>query len=651
MAGRLRALETLGWTVLADRRWSGSKRANVDFLVVGPGGVLVVDVKAWRALEVRNDSVFCEDECRDDELSKLLSLTDRVQDCVSPLELTRQALWPTLVFAGRRVKAQARNIDLLGELDVASWATRLGCRLDTDQIEKVASLLDYGFPPYDAVKAPTVKVPKIRMVMPARTSPPPEALFDVDELTDSILKSALAGPIESWMTFLPPGQLRLVSSSYGGPSRVRGAAGTGKTVVGLHRAVYLAERSPRRILFVTFVKTLPVVLAALCERMAPTARANIEFTGLHRLALSILEHAGTRGRIDGSRINRAFREAWTAKGEHSRLTRLDERPGYWKEEIDYVIKGRGLTDFESYADLARLGRRTPMRLEDREAMWELFVEYERRLDALDTHDFTDVLILARNLVRDEQVDLDYGPVIVDEVQDLNLVGLQLLHAIAGDGPDRLHIIGDGQQSVYPGGFTLTEAGISVTGRATVLRKNYRNTVEIIEAANRLVASDEYDDLEGTPSVGDRDVEVVRRGYEPVEVHADNKRSLEVALTKQITDSVRGLRVALGDMAVLVHTRAELVHYASVLQHAGISYVDLQVYDGVTTDRVKLGTFKRAKGLEFKFVLIPGLRTGPLRQWPGESDDSFRERAERSRRELYVGMTRARDGLWLGYLVG
>src|SRR5215211_1574966 len=80
VAGKLKALESLGWRVLADRRWAGSKRANVDFLLVGPGGVVVVDVKAWRALEVRNDSVFCEDECRDDEVSKLLSLTDRVQD-------------------------------------------------------------------------------------------------------------------------------------------------------------------------------------------------------------------------------------------------------------------------------------------------------------------------------------------------------------------------------------------------------------------------------------------------------------------------------------------------------------------------------------------------------------------------------------------
>src|SRR4051794_3746376 len=63
VGGRLTALEQLGWRVLADRRWAGSKRANVDFLLVGPGGVVVVDVKAWRALEVINGSIFCGEEC------------------------------------------------------------------------------------------------------------------------------------------------------------------------------------------------------------------------------------------------------------------------------------------------------------------------------------------------------------------------------------------------------------------------------------------------------------------------------------------------------------------------------------------------------------------------------------------------------------
>ena len=398
-------------------------------------------------------------------------------------------------------------------------------------------------------------------------------------------------------------------------------------------------------------------MCALCQRCSrlsangwPRPRTPTSaFSGLHRLAIDILEEAGIDSRISTTRINNAFNAAWAAVGRTSALARLDERPSYWKEEIDYVIKGRGLTDFDEYAVLGRVGRRTPMRAEHRAAMWDLYQEYEQRLDRMGTHDFTDVLLMARDAVRGGDVTVPYGSVIVDEVQDLNLVGIQLLHAIAGDGPDGLLIVGDGQQAVYPGGFTLAEAGIAVTGRAAVLRTNYRNSAEILEVAARVVASDEFDDMEDLPTPGSRDVDIVRAGGTAMTVRATDRHSLETALIRQIEEAVLRLGIAHGDMAVLVRTRRELEHYRRILGRAGLPCVDLMEYDGRTSDAVKIGTFKRAKGLEFKFVLLPGLREGPPAPWAGECDDSYRERVERERRELYVGMTRARDGLWLGYL--
>lgn len=649
VGGKLMALEALGWRVLADRRWAGSKHANVDFLLVGPGGLVVVDVKMWRSLELRNGSVFCDDECRDDELSKLQSLTSRVEDSVRELGMTRQAIWPTLVFAGRRLRERTQQIDLVGEANVAAHVSRLGVRLVSEQVDAVAAAIERDFVAYDTPPPAPVRVPRVRKVMPRRKEAQPESLFDVQELTDSLLESALAGPIETWMTFLHPDQNKLVSSAYNGPGRVRGPAGTGKTVVGLHRAAYLAERSLRPVLFVTFVKTLPVVLGGLCQRLSPAARANIHFTGLHRLALDLIENAGVRVRIDAARSETAFNRAWLKCGRDSVLTKLDERPSYWREEVDHVIKGRGLTDFDQYAELARVGRGTPMRLEHREAMWDVYSEYERLLDVAGAHDFNDAIIVARDLVRSGEAENPYGSVIVDEVQDLNLVGLELLHALAGDGPDRFLIIGDGQQSVYPGGFNLAEAGISVVGRSTVLRSNYRNAAEILELASRVVADDSFSDLEGQLTSGARELDVRRRGGTTMTVRARRARDVEIALVTQIHEAQAKLSVALGDMAVLAFRKAEVAHYRGVMERAGIPTVELTEYDGVSTDRVKVGTFKRAKGLEFKFVLLPGLEDGPVRQWAGESDESYRERAERMRRELFVGMTRARDGLWLGYL--
>lgn len=640
---RLHALEQLGWIVLADRRWG--RRANIDFLLVGPGGVLVLDVKAWRSLEVRNGSLFCEDDCRDEEADKVVSLADQVYEALHGLGLTPQAVRSLLVFSNQRLVTQARGVDLVGDANVASWATSLGQRLDGAAVKQIASLLATEFPPYDAPRP--IRVIRPRVVVPAKTKD--DELFDVEELADALLQQALVGPIESWMTFLHPDQTKLVRSTWNGPARIRGGAGTGKTVVGLHRAVYLAERGRRLVLFVTFVKTLPVVLRGLCGRLAPAAVDRIDFTGLHQLAVRLLDEGGVTYRIDPGRSETAFSAAWLSVGRGSVLERLDERPRYWKEELDYVIKGRGLTDFDDYADLQRLGRRTPMRVEHREVMWALYVEYERRRREAGVNDFNDLLIMARDLVQSGDVAAAYDSVIVDEVQDLALVGVELLTALAGEGPDRLLLIGDGQQAIYPGGFTLAEAGISVTGRASILRTNYRNTRQIMDFAGRVVAADSFDDLEGTHEQSTRAVEVSRTGAEPLVVRARDRVSLDAALVTQVLDTQERLRVPLGDMAVLVHTRAELTRLMGLFSRNGVPTVDLQDYDGVSSARLKVGTFKRAKGLEFKFVLIHGLTEGAPKPWAGEAEEAYQERAERMRREAYVGMTRARDGLWLGYM--
>ena len=478
-----------------------------------------------------------------------------------------------------------------------------------------------------------------------------EVLIHVDALAQALLDSALAGPIEDWMTFLHPEQNRLVRTQWNGPARVRGPAGTGKTVVGLHRAVYLAQRSQDPVLFVSFVKTLPIVLAALARRLSETACEQIEFVGVHKLAFACLELTGDKCRLDPRQASAAFRAAWRDTDAKTNLGRIDERPSYWQEELDHVIKGRGIVEFETYKNLLRVGRKTPMRAEDRGYMWDLYVAYEDQLASRGIHDFNDLLIKARAAVEAFPDLFRYSTVIVDEVQDLNLVALEFLKALAGDGPNQLLIIGDGQQSVYPGGFTLSEAGISVAGRATVLKNNYRNTVEILDEARRLVRGDSFDDLEGEPQAGTRESEATRHGYHPVKVDAATQVDLDVALLSMLERTRQALDVPWGDMAVLVERRKDVEHYQRVLATGAIPFVELTAYDGVTSDRVKIGTIKRSKGLEFKFVFLPGLSREAEPIWPGETPESHAERCERLRREQYVAMTRARDGLWLGYLSG
>jgi superfamily I DNA/RNA helicase len=176
--------------------------------------------------------------------------------------------------------------------------------------------------------------------------------------------------------------------------------------------------------------------------------------------------------------------------------RLVPDPGYWRQEINHVIKARGLREFPDYTGIDRLGRKVPLQTQHKAAVWDLYVEYQRRLAAAALLDHNDVLAMAVAELERCPPEPGYASVMVDEVTDLNLLGLRLVRLLAGDGPDLLLLIGDGRQAVYPGGARLHDAGIDVTGRAIVLRDNYRNTGAVLQAAALLtpaVASADPDD--------------------------------------------------------------------------------------------------------------------------------------------------------------
>ena len=82
------------------------------------------------------------------------------------------------------------------------------------------------------------------------------------------LERALEYPWDKWTVFLHPSQRELVERNYAGPARVAGSAGTGKTIVALHRAAHLA-RSDResRVLLTTFSKTLANSLRNRLKRL------------------------------------------------------------------------------------------------------------------------------------------------------------------------------------------------------------------------------------------------------------------------------------------------------------------------------------------------------------------------------------------------
>lgn len=112
----------------------------------------------------------------------------------------------------------------------------------------------------------------------------------------------------------------------------------------------------------------------------------------------------------------------------------------------------------------RPGRRTRLREDHRAAVWDLYADYQQRLIDRRLMDFNDLLAAACREVTRCPVDPPYQAVVVDEVNDLNLLGLRLVRALAGRDAEGLLLVGDGRQAVCPGGARLRDAGSDVTGR-------------------------------------------------------------------------------------------------------------------------------------------------------------------------------------------
>lgn len=179
--------------------------------------------------------------------------------------------------------------------------------------------------------------------------------------------------------------------------------------------------------------------------------------------------------------------------------------------------------------------------------------------------------------------------------------------------------------------------------------NYRNTAQIVSFAARLVAGDEYADIEGIVARGDVPSSVPRTGADPALEWCASWRDRNDRMIGRIREVIRDVGTGVGDVGVLCATRVGVQYVVQALRSAGCPVVLLEDYDGTPVEAVKVGTIKRAKGLEFKQVLIPDVRRDLVRSSAPPDGDAARERWDLARRELYVAMTRARDGLWVAVL--
>jgi hypothetical protein len=628
VATALSGLVALGWELLADRRWRGT-RANIDLILVGPGGIFVIDVKNWTRPRVARNRLLDGDADCTDEVDKVLAATDVVASALLPLDVSAAAVTPMLVFAGRSVTGTIRSVRLLGKEAAVTAIGDSPSRLNEAAVRRIAAHLDSEFPAKLTGSVPD-PIPN-----PANVG----VIFDLYDHFNAIQERALTGTIEAWMTFLHSEQNALVRRDWGGPARITGAPGTGKTVVALHRSVHLARRTGGPILFVTFVKSLPNVLRNLLLRLDPACADLIEFTNLHKWAFALLSRRGRRMWVNEGLVEQCFNLAWSRCPQRSTLSKVDLDPTYWRAEIDHVIKGRGIVGLDEYLAVDRHGRRTALQNIHRQAVWGLYQGYEQRRKDSGLYDFNDMLSAALAELMREPVDRPYAAVIVDEAQDLSLLAVRLMHALVGDSPNGLMLVGDGRQNVYPHVYRLADAGLTIRGdRAQVLRVNYRNRAAIHAAATQIGQGQFFDDPDGFAIGGDTAVVAMEGGL------VEDVEGTVAELGAALIASIRA-KDEPGACAVLCANKSTVDYWRGVVREAGYQVQDLEDYDGLPTTLVKVGTIRRAKGLEFKHVFLPGWDVYVANGAAPGTAAADRQRV--NRRQAYVGISRARDSLWRG----
>jgi mRNA-degrading endonuclease RelE of RelBE toxin-antitoxin system len=459
-------------------------------------------------------------------------------------------------------------------------------------------------------------------------------------LAEEELQAALAGSMLEWMLFLHPAQRGAAFKNYRGAAAVSGSAGTGKTVVALHRAVHLAGAG-HHVLLTTFSRSLCMRLKQKVALLAGPLQERIEVHTLHQVAVNLLQQAGLPAHAASpSQIEHIIGELQPYPGGKGAFFLLNE----WNK----VIQSQGLMQWSQYRDARRVGMQEALPIGQRQELWPFFERLRAALALQGLTTWEDMLVQAETLL-DQGLPSPYQAVVVDEVQDLRTPGIRLVKALSRNHGPRLMLVGDSGQRIYPGGFSLSALGIETRGRTTRLRINYRTTLPIKRLAER-VRQREAEDWHGG-GAGDGKAISLRGGLEPLRLPCHSQAEEEEQAVRVLRQwAEKGL--AFHEMALFCRTRKALNRFLAALERSGIPGECLSDTKMEGSNGVRLGTLHAAKGLEFRAVLVVDLGEKSLpnrKAVEQESSEAGRREVLRQERALlYVAMTRAREELALSW---
>ena len=457
------------------------------------------------------------------------------------------------------------------------------------------------------------------------------------------LERALNYPWEKWAVFIHPAQRQVVEGDYNGAFRVAGSAGTGKTVVAIHRAVFLARSNPdARILLTTFSKTLAGALRTKLKRLIynePRLAERVEVDAIDAVGERLYRaHSGVAKIATKVQIRSILTDV--LKGAETNRFSLQFLLSEWESVVD----AWGLDSWEAYRDVRRLGRKTRLPVEQRFILWSIFEGVKTDLRELGLVTRSELFSLTAQKLK-ERRHPPYDFAIVDEAQDISVPQLRFLAALGGDRPNSLFFAGDLGQRIFQTPFSWKALGVDVRGRSQTLKINYRTSHQIRQQSDLLLGPEVADvdgnveDRRGTISAFNGDSPVIQR----VESEGEEAELVGVWLQECLDKGVEA-----NEIGVFVRSMKELDRACAAVREAGLACRVLD--DGTATgdELVSISTMHLAKGLEFRAVVVMACddEVIPLQERiETVADDADLEEVYNTERHLlYVACTRARDHL-------
>jgi len=461
---------------------------------------------------------------------------------------------------------------------------------------------------------------------------------------DAELEAILDEPLAMWRVYLHPSQSKLVRANFNGPARVLGGAGTGKTVVAMHRARHLASQCAERerVLFTTFTKSLVNDIKNNLQKICSYDEIKkIDVIHLDAWCRDFLvsrnyKHAVAYG-SPSAKGHPLQAKLWNQALEKLESGEFTEE--FLRKEWEEVIQCHDIESFRDYARIARTGRRGRLARPRRKAIWPVFEEYRTLLDEHQFWEAPDMMRAARTILEAEGKGAGFKHIIVDEIQDFHPQAFRLLRAMIPQDQfpkNNLFLVGDGHQNIYGHHFVLSHLGIDIRGRGRRLHLNYRTPEETRRWASSILKGVEIDDMDGAIDA-DPAYRSILSGPDPLFKPCDSFDD-EIATIRKWIDSIKEENPA-HVVCLAARTNAECKDYAKALAAKGLAIhrITATRHDIPDPAPVRVATMHRIKGLEFDHVCLACLKNI---DWSSMDP----ARLEREKCLLHVAATRTKVSL-------